>query len=114
MILTDVLAGRYDVSQHERDTEVVTKPKPKVKKPRLFKVIFHNDDYTTMEFVVQVLESIFHKGPAEAAQIMLRVHQKGWGVAGVYPRAIAETKVAATIERARQEGHPLLVTMEPE
>jgi ATP-dependent Clp protease adaptor protein ClpS len=102
------------VSQHEWDTDVVTKPQRKVQKPRLFKVIFHNDDYTTMEFVVHVLESIFRKGPAEAAQIMLRVHQKGWGVAGVYPRAIAETKVEATLAAARREGHPLLVTMEPE
>ena len=102
------------MSQHELESDVVTEKKPKVKKPRQYKVIFHNDDYTTMEFVVFVLESVFRKSPAEAAQIMLNVHNQGHGVAGLYPREIAETKVETTIELARSHGHPLMVTMEPE
>lgn len=102
------------MSQHETDTDVVPDKESKTEKPRRFKVIFHNDDYTTMEFVVHVLETIYHKSPAEATQIMLRVHKRGQGTAGVYTRQIAETKVEKTISYARDEGHPLMVTMEPE
>lgn len=96
------------------DGDVVTKKKSKTKKPRLYKVIFLNDDYTTMEFVIFVLESVFHKSPAEAAAIMLNVHNNGAGIAGVYTREIAETRVQKTLDLARKEGHPLMVTMEPE
>nr|WP_230470313.1 ATP-dependent Clp protease adaptor ClpS [Lujinxingia vulgaris] len=104
------------MSQHDwdSDSDVVTEKKTRLKKPRLFKVIFHNDNYTTMEFVVQILEQVFHKSPAESAQIMLRVHNHGSGVAGIYPREVAETKLETTIALARREGHPLMVTMEPE
>lgn len=100
------------MSREEGD--VATKKKSKVKKPRLYKVIFLNDDYTTMEFVVRVLELIFRKSAAEAAAIMLNVHNKGAGVAGVYTKEIAETKIEKTAEWASQEGHPLVLTMEPE
>ena len=102
------------MSQHETETDVAPEEKTKTKKPRRFKVLFHNDDYTTMEFVVHVLETIYNKSPAEATQVMLRVHKTGTGVAGVYSRQIAETKVEKTIAYARKEGHPLMVTMEPE
>lgn len=98
---------------HE-EGDVVTKKKKKTKKPKRFKVVFVNDDYTTMEFVVRVLETIFHKSPAEAAAIMLRIHNNGSGIAGVYTREVAETKVEQTMSWARKEGHPLMVTMEPE
>ena len=94
--------------------DVVTKKKSKTKKPKLFKVVFLNDHYTTMEFVVGVLERIFHKSPAEAAAIMLNVHNNGQGIAGVYTREVAETKVEQTLNWARRDGHPLMVTMEPE
>ena len=100
------------MSQEEGD--VATKKKQKVKKPRLYKVIFLNDDYTTMDFVVRVLEQIFHKSPAEAAAIMLNVHNNGAGIAGVYTKEVAETKIEKATTWARQEGHPLVLTMEPE
>ncbi len=86
----------------------------KSKRPRRFKVLLHNDDYSTMEFVVQVLIEHFGKSPAEATHVMLQVHHKGVGVAGVYPRDIAETKVAEVGEAARAEGMPLLLTTEAE
>ena len=98
----------------ELEGDVITKKKKKVQKPKLFKVIFHNDDYTTMEFVVMILKVVFRKTDAESTQIMLHVHRSGHGVAGVYTRDVAETKVTQTLELARQEGHPLMVTMEPE
>lgn len=102
------------MTQHEVDTDVAPKEETTTKKPRRFKVLFHNDDFTTMEFVVHVLETVFHKSPAEAAQIMLQVHNQGTGVAGIYTREVAETKVETTLGVARREGHPLMVTMEPE
>jgi len=80
--------------------------------PRLFKVLLHNDDYTTMEFVIGVLEEIFAKSPAEAYRIMMHVHETGLGVCGAYPFEIAETKVALVLERARQHGFPLRASME--
>src|SRR5215510_6836487 len=92
--------------------EVLEKTKPKVKKPPLYKVILHNDDYTTMEFVVQVLESIFHKSPAEAFRIMMQVHREGQGVCGAYAHEIAETKVAQVHDLARDKGFPLRASME--
>ena len=96
------------------DGDVLTKKKSKTKKPKLFKVVFLNDDYTTMEFVVHVLETVFHRSPAEAAAIMLRIHNNGSGVAGVYTKEVAETKIEQTLGLARREGHPLMLTMEPE
>ena len=96
----------------EGDTEVV--PERKVKKPRLYRVLLHNDDYTTMEFVVHVLMKYFRKSQEEATFIMLTVHQTGIGAAGIYPRDVAETKGAQVTAYARENGHPLLVTMEAE
>lgn len=102
------------MSQHDNESDVVTQKKSKTKKPKRYKVIFHNDDYTTMEFVIYVLEAVFHKSSGEAAQIMLDVHKNGSGIAGVYTFSVAETRVAQSMELARNEGHPLMVTMEPE
>jgi ATP-dependent Clp protease adaptor protein ClpS len=82
--------------------------------PKRYKVIYHNDDYTTMEFVVETLLRFFHKTQAEATHIMLTVHTKGNAVAGVYTRDVAETKVENVMNHARENGMPLLVTSEPE
>jgi ATP-dependent Clp protease adaptor protein ClpS len=83
-----------------------------LKEPPYYKVLLHNDDYTTMDFVVKVLMTVFHKSKAEAVQIMLNVHRKGIGVCGVYPAEIAETKVAMVHKMARREGFPLRCSME--
>ena len=85
-----------------------------VEHPRLWKVLLHNDDFTTQEFVVWVLESIFHLPPTEAFSIMMHVHQAGVGVAGLFTRDVAETKVQATQQLAEQHEYPLLVTLEPD
>jgi ATP-dependent Clp protease adaptor protein ClpS len=86
----------------------------KLERPRLWKVLLHNDDYTTQEFVVWILESIFNKQRAEAFTIMLSVHRSGQGLAGVYTHDVAETKLKATRQAAEEHEFPLLVTMEPE
>lgn len=98
----------------ERETggEVLEKTRPRTKKPPLYKVILHNDDYTTMQFVVDVLESIFHKSPAEAHRIMMHVHTRGHGVCGAYPHEVAETKVGLVHDCAREQGFPLRASME--
>ncbi len=93
-------------------TGVVTRAKPKTKKPSMWKVLMLNDDYTPMEFVVYVLEHYFNKNAEEATRIMLHVHQKGIGVCGVYPYEVAETKVTQVMDFARQNQHPLQCTME--
>lgn len=103
-----------DKERRDRDGQTALKERPKTKKPRKFKVLLHNDDYTTMEFVVEVLMSFFRKDRTEAMHLMLFVHMKGKAVAGVYTREIAETKVEQVTNHARDNGHPLLVTMEPE
>ena len=82
--------------------------------PRRYKVIFHNDDYTTQEFVVYVLQRFFHKSETEARHIMLTVHHKGAAVAGVYTKDVAETKAQQVMDAARENGMPLLLTTEPE
>ena len=83
-----------------------------VQEPRLYRVLLHNDDYTTMEFVIGILVEVFHKSAEQAAAIMLAVHEQGMGVCGVYPHEMAETKVATVHSRARGAGFPLKSTME--
>lgn len=96
------------------DDVAVQETRPKLQKPRLYKVILLNDDYTPMEFVVVILERFFTKTREEATRIMLNVHQKGIGVCGVYDREIAEMKVQQVISFAQESKHPLQCTMEPE
>ena len=96
----------------ERQTGLVLDERTRTKKPPMYKVLLHNDDYTTREFVVWILEVVFHRSEVEAVQIMLHVHKKGLGVAGVYTYEIAETKVALVENLARQHEYPLKCTME--
>ncbi len=93
-------------------TDVIIKSKPKAKTPAMYKVLMLNDDYTPMEFVVVLLQSVFHKSKEEATRIMLHVHQRGVGVCGVYSYDVAETKVSLVVELARRNEHPLQATME--
>jgi ATP-dependent Clp protease adaptor protein ClpS len=94
------------------DSEVKTRRE--MGTPALYRVLLLNDDYTTMDFVTQILETVFRKPPAEATQIMLSVHKKGVGVCGVYTRDIAETKISTVHELARGKGFPLMCIMEKE
>jgi ATP-dependent Clp protease adaptor protein ClpS len=96
------------------DGLVVEETKPKLQRPKMYKVILLNDDYTPMEFVVIILERFFRKRREEAVQIMLHVHQRGMGVCGVYTREVAETKVRQVMEFSREHQHPLQCTMELE
>lgn len=95
-------------------TRTRTESKKKLAKPPMWKVLLHNDDYTTREFVVFILEGIFHKSGSDAVAIMLHVHNNGVGVAGVYTRDVAETKVEQVKALAKEHQYPLLCTMEPE
>lgn len=92
----------------------VLEPREKTKRPRLFRVLLHNDHYTTMDFVVEVLHDIFAKSLEDAETIMLNVHREGVGVAGTYPSAVAESKVFEVHSLAKANGHPLKSSMEPE
>jgi ATP-dependent Clp protease adaptor protein ClpS len=103
-----------DRGGEEGKTGLVTKTRPKTKKPSLYKVLILNDDYTPMEFVVLVLEKYFSKGREEATRIMLHVHHKGVGICGVFTYEVAETKVTQVMDFSRQHGHPLQCTMEKE
>ncbi len=100
----------------EGDASVVTRTRTerKLQQPPLYRVLLHNDDYTTREFVVWVLQSVFHRSEIEAVQVMLHVHNNGIGIAGVYPFDVAEAKVRTVIELAEQHEFPLLSTLEPE
>jgi ATP-dependent Clp protease adaptor protein ClpS len=98
----------------EGDIATQQETREKLDRPKMYKVLLHNDNYTTMDFVVMVLVSVFHKRETEAIRIMLDVHHKGIGMVGVYSREIAETKVQRVTELARQAQFPLLCTMEPE
>ncbi len=100
--------------KEEQEGDLATEKQSRTEKVRRYKVLFHNDDYTTMEFVILVLRKFFHKSETEATHIMLSVHHKGHGVAGIYTRDVAETKVDQVTNYAKEQGMPLLVTAEPE
>jgi len=96
------------------DTEEITESKTRedIREPSLFKVFLHNDDYTTMDFVVEILVYVFHKSAEDATQVMLNVHRKGAGLCGIYTYEVAETKVDTVHRLARENGFPLKCTME--
>ncbi len=98
------------------DSAVVTQKKTavKLKKPKLYKVLLHNDDFTTMEFVVMILQYVFGHSETDATTIMLHIHRHGVGVGGVYPYSVAEAKVAEVMAAAEKAEYPLLCTMEPD
>jgi len=99
----------------EPDENVITETRreERVRRPRMYRVLMHNDDYTTREFVVDILRGVFHRSEPEAVQIMLHVHHNGIGVAGVFTREVAETKVRTVEELARDREYPLRLSMEP-
>jgi ATP-dependent Clp protease adaptor protein ClpS len=97
---------------YRNGTAVITRTKPQVKRPNLYRVLLLNDDYTPMEFVIHVLERFFRKNRDQATQIMLHVHQNGVGECGVYTYEVAETKVTQVMDFARQHQHPLQCIME--
>ena len=98
---------------NERESGTGTRERSRTRRPRRWQVVIHNDDYTTMEFVVYVLVKHFQKSDAEAMHVMLQVHHKGAGVAGVYTRDVAETKITAVSEEAQTSGQPLRLSAEP-
>ena len=105
------MADRVD-QDDQTGGAVKERVREKIKEPTLYSVVLLNDDYTPMQFVVDVLESVFQKSPAEAYRIMMQVHLNGRGVAGVYPWDVAETKVDTLITRAREAEHPVQATIE--
>jgi ATP-dependent Clp protease adaptor protein ClpS len=101
-------------SDNKRDEAVVTESKPRLKKPPLYKVLLHNDDFTTMDFVVFILRTVFQRSETDAIRIMMHVHNRGVGIAGVYTYEVAEAKVTKVISLAREYEFPLLASMEPD
>ncbi len=106
------MSDKKQTPRTRRDEQTMVKER--VKRPRRHKVLLHNDDFTPMEFVVEILESVFNRSAAEATRIMLTVHRSGVGVAGVFSAEIAEAKSTKTLRYARESGYPLLCTTEPE
>ena len=103
-----VMAGRHE----QTDNAIKDREEVKNQEPKLYNVVLLNDDYTTMEFVLQILEMLFHKSPAEAFGIMMQVHRNGRGLAGVYTWEVAETKADKVAAMAAEAGYPLRATIE--
>ncbi len=111
-----VMAGEGDDENipNTPDVGILTKLKPKTKKPAMYNVLLMNDDFTPMEFVVHILQSFFSMTVEQATEVMLQVHTKGVGLCGVFTFEVAETKVSRVVDYARQNEHPLQCTMEKE
>lgn len=109
-------SGAEDNEQNQEDqqTGLLVKPRPKTKKPSMYKVLLLNDDYTPMEFVVHILENFFNKTRQESTDIMLHVHRRGVGICGIFTYEVAETKVAQVMDFARANEQPLQCSMEKE
>jgi ATP-dependent Clp protease adaptor protein ClpS len=109
-----VVNGAMSEYNSEMEEEVISETRDEIDEPPMYKVLLHNDDYTTMEFVVEILMLVFKKSPEESVEIMLNVHQKGIGICGVYTYEVSETKVNTVHALARENGFPLKCTMEEE
>ena len=107
-------ASKRPEEQGDLATRIKTRSERKLKRPRMYRVLLHNDDYTPREFVVLILETVFHLGEAEATRLMLYVHNHGVGVVGLYTYAVAETKVAEVAAAAEKANFPLMCTIEPD
>ena len=108
------MSERRPPEDPSQDDDLRVAERTRSKRPRRYQVVLHNDDYTTMEFVVEVLMRFFQKDITQARHIMLHVHHKGYGVVDVFPRDVAETKAEQVMDFAKQHGHPLRCTAEPE
>jgi ATP-dependent Clp protease adaptor protein ClpS len=102
------------INDNEHDGEVLTESETRLEKPKLYKVVLHNDDFTTMEFVVFILKQVFMRSDIEAWTIMLKVHHEGIGIAGVYPLDVAQMKAEKAMNLSRAHEYPLLCTVEEE
>ena len=107
-----VICQHSDGEEHYEESGVITKPEELIKEPSMYKVFLHNDDYTPMDFVVEILEDFFNKQTQEAHDIMLEVHNKGMGAGGIFPREIAETKLDLVHRYANECDYPLKCTLE--
>ncbi len=113
MWIEPIMGGKDDKDDGgDAGTVVVTKTRPKTKRPNMYRVLLLNDDYTPMEFVVHILEKFFQKGREEATRVMLHVHHHGVGECGVFTYEVAETKVTQVMDFARKHQHPLQCVME--
>lgn len=101
-------------NHHDEDSGTATITKKKIQLPKKYKVLLHNDDYTTMEFVIFILQNVFHKNLVEAERVMMEVHRAGVGVCGIYTHEIAESKARKVERLAQENAHPLRCTFEPE
>jgi ATP-dependent Clp protease adaptor protein ClpS len=106
------VGSEKDQDSAKSGAAVLERTRTKAVEPTLFKVVLHNDDYTTMQFVLEILESVFAKAPADAFRIMMNVHLHGQGVCGTYSHEVAETKVALVHDQARENGFPLRASLE--
>ncbi|MCU1290733.1 MAG: hypothetical protein JWN60_2962 [Acidobacteria bacterium] len=103
-----------DFPEFEQDSDVLTESDTKLEKPKLYKVLLHNDDFTTMEFVVFILQHVFMRSDVEAFTIMLKVHNEGVGIAGIYPYEVANMKAEKAMNLSKANEYPLLCTVEEE
>ena len=101
-------------NQPDREIDVLTESETKLEKPKLFKVLLHNDDFTTMDFVVWVLQYVFNRNDPDAISIMLKIHNEGLGIAGIYPYEVASMKSEKAMNLAKAREYPLLCTVEEE
>jgi ATP-dependent Clp protease adaptor protein ClpS len=108
------MAANKPGTRQDTEGELGVVERPRVEPPRKYVVVLHNDDYTTMEFVIHVLMKFFHLDETESTRVMLHVHHRGFGIVGTFTRDVAETKASAVMAYAKEHQHPLRVTAEPE